>query len=152
MSIEAGFSTIAIMSTTGLTGSYTGTCSRAVTLDRSVDLTDITTLCDVNEDLTNGLSPARRRLAQFLDAGISLEGHYDPDNANQSTNLRPGSTVYIVIGIDTTGNGSIDSVVINSKMIVENVNLGFDIENPTSFSAQCQNAGAIKYTGEFYNS
>lgn len=150
MGVNAGYKTIVLASTTGATGTYTGVCTRAATVDESVDLTDITTFCDVNSDLTSGLVPSKRQLAQFLDASISLEGHYDPANANQKTNLRSGSDIYIVVGIDTDGDGSIDEVVMNTKMVVESRNFSFDIDNPTGFSCSCRNNGAIKYTGEFY--
>ena len=147
MGIEAGYKTQVGISTNGTT--YVNGCFKTTSVDETVDLSDITTFCDATTDLTATLSAARRKLAELFDTAITLDGDYD-GSTEMKTTLRPGTSVYIRVGIDTDGDGTVDEWVINVPMIAANRSRTFNVEEKTTISVPLEGNGPPKYGVETY--
>jgi len=150
MGIEAGYKTHVGISTAGTTGTYTDVCVKATTVDETVDLSDITSFCDAATDLTGALSAARRRLAELFDTAVTLDGDYD-GSTTMKTTLKPGTSVYLRVGIDTSGNGTANEWIINVPMIVASRSKSFSVEEKSTISVPLEGNGSPKYDAENYS-
>ena len=146
MANQPGYKVIVKVSTDGT--SYTTVAVKNCTLDETVDLSDITNFVTTSTDYAAGLSAARRKMAQLHDSSISMSGDYD-GSTEMSTTLRPGADVYILIGIDTSGDGSINDVIGNAKMIISNRSRVFNVENPNTVDFSAEGNGPVKTTATY---
>jgi len=146
MDQQPGYKTLVAVSTNGT--SYTNLAVKSADLEELCDLADVTNFDTASTDYKAALSVSRRKAAQLHDTTISIEGDYD-GSTEQATTLASGANVYILIGIDTSGNGTIDDVVANVPMIVGTRSRTFNVEETNSFSVDLQGNGPVKATATY---
>jgi len=146
MAQQPGNKTIIKVGINGTT--YAAVCLRSTDLEEMVDLEDVTNFCTTGADYEATLAASRRKAAQLSDTSITLTGLYD-GSTEMLTTLKQGTSVYLLIGIDTGGGETIDEVIANVPMIVASRSRGFNVEGENTFSVSLQGNGPVKLTATY---
>lgn len=104
----------------------------AADINKSANLTEITTSCDANSDLDNGLKPAVRKIVNLITSDGVLTGFFDPSD-NFLALIGTGT---VIIEAQPDENNS--NVIIYIEAIIENEDETFDINNPNESSVTFQ--------------